>query len=112
MKRLLLIASLVTTLANAGSMINGTWYGIGVPTAIDIASNIITQPSNMAYPQIPTQYIYTNPIQSQAPVVMQEEIVHSANMHGPYKGDPRNIFMTECMRYGYNQNQCIAIWGN
>lgn len=109
MKCLLVASALaVYSIANAGGVMhNGTWYGVGVPPATNA---VISFGSHQ--PAIQTQYYYTNPVAQPAPVIMQEEIVHSAVMNGQYKGDPRNIFMTECMRYGYNQNQCIAIWGN
>jgi len=109
MKRLLVASALVIcSIANAGGVMhNGAWYGIGVPPAANIMYSVSTP-----QPAVQTQYIYTNPIQTQAPAIMQEEIVHSANMNGPFKGNPKDVFISECMRYGYNQNQCIAIWGN
>jgi hypothetical protein len=109
MKRLLVASALVIcSIANAGGVMhNGAWYGIGVPTAANIFYSV-----GVPAPAYQTQYIYTNPVAQPAPVVMQEEIVHSAVMNGPFKGNPKDVFISECMRYGYNQNQCIAIWGN
>jgi hypothetical protein len=109
MKRLLVASALVVcSIANAGGVMhNGTWYGVGVPPSANIFYSV-----GVPAPAYQTQYIYTNPVAQPAPVVMQEEIVHSAVMNGPFKGNPKDVFISECMRYGYNQNQCIAIWGN
>ena len=112
MKRLLLVMIMTTSVAYAGTMHNGTWYGVGVPSRADIAmnyvSNVIVPPP--VAPVVQMQY-YTNPVPQPAPVEMPEPIIHSAVINGPYHGKPQDVFLTECMRYGFNKRQCMEIWG-
>jgi len=116
MKRLALIMLVATSVAHAGTMHNGTWYGVGVPSRHDVEQNNLSylfnsQPVYSA-PVVQTRYYYPNPAPVAPPVTMPdpEPIIHSATMNGEYKGRPQDVFLAECMRYGYNQKQCMDIW--
>jgi len=114
MKRIALFMLVATSVAHAGTMHNGTWYGVGVPSSHDVNRNVyVVNNAPAPRPVIEQKYIYNNPTPMAPPVTMPdpEPIIHSATMNGQYQGRPQDIFLAECMRYGYNQRQCMEIWG-
>ena len=113
MKILLLATAFAAGVANAGSLVNGTWYGIGVPSRMEMAVNTVSTVGHVppSYQYYGNYQVYTNPNPVAPPVTMDEPIIHSAVMNGKYQGRPQDVFLAECMRYGYNERQCREIWG-